>query len=72
VLELLVDDVLLLSLRLVVEKLTREGLLSLVLNQARRFYRRNLEIILVRFVHTRQANVWLVRLGLVRQTQSVA
>lgn len=71
-LELLVDDVLLLSLRLVVEKLTREGLLSLVLNQARRFYRRNLEIILVRFVHTRQANVWLVRLGLVRQTQSVA
>jgi len=72
VLELLVDDVLLLSLRLVVEKLTREGLLSLVLNQARRFYRRNLMIILVRFVHTRQANVWLVRLGLVRQTQSVA
>lgn len=71
-LELLVDDVLLLSLRLVVEKLTREGLLSLVLNQARRFYRRNLMIILVRFVHTRQANVWLVRLGLVRQTQSVA
>lgn len=71
-LELLVDDVLLLSLRLVVEKLTREGLLSLVLNQARRFYRRNLKIILVRFVHTRQANVWLVRLGLVRQTQSVA
>jgi len=72
VLELLVDDVLLLSLRLVVEKLTREGLLSLVLNQARRFDRRNLMIILVRFVHTRQANVWLVRLGLVRQTQSVA
>lgn len=71
-LELLVDDVLLLSLRLVVEKLTREGLLSLVLNQARRFYRRNLMIILVRFVHTRQANVWLIRLGLVRQTQSVA
>jgi len=72
VLELLVDDVLLLSLRLVVEKLTREGLLSLVLNQARRFDRRNLMIILVRFVHTRQANVWLIRLGLVRQTQSVA